>query len=182
MMFYLLVAAATISANNYLCPRMAEPAPIDSASFDYPKIGRTVMVGTTPTLSSARFAIRLSQPHPDMPATMTALRLVRGYDCNLHRLDRQWTVRIPATESAAFLAKVEQWQSMLTPEPDPGTDGTTIEYRRFDAATQSLVRASNGPSMHGLRDVTLELLRKHLPADDVPATANWVWRLPPGRR
>lgn len=107
---------------------------------------------------------------------MTVVRLKRGWNCNLHRLDQKWTVPIDAAETSRFFEEIEAWQRSTVDERTITTDGTSIEFRRDDDGRWGPRRKSNGPSMTPVSSAALSLIRRHLPDDEAPDDITWRWR------
>ena len=171
-------AALAMSEPSIACPKQPEPAPLTTAAFKVPRSGETLLFSAAPSFRSVRYALRIVRPHGAGPATASLLRLSRRFDCNLHDRAGQWTFSLSQTEADAVFEALPAQKELAEDAQSITTDGTRIELKHYARGKLGLSYASNGPAMTKLSTAVLKALGRHVPATELPRSADWHFKLP----
>jgi len=170
-------------AADRACPPQPQRMPPAIESTDLPEVSEFANVITfaaVPSLQSPQRAwvIRLFQPTHGRPATLTIVRLLGRFDCNIYDVETRWEVPLTVADYEAVARSIVPH---LTPPPGtftPGSndgsitvvaDGTGLDLR-IQAAGWQIARGLNHGQSEGaeLSAIFRRLLLLAVPASERP--------------
>ena len=169
------LAAATQAA---ACPAQPEPAVLSSAAFKVPSRGETLLFSAAPSGLSIRYALRIVRADGASSASAQLVRLHLRMDCNAHERAGEWSFKLSRTEADAIFnaASVLQRVAQSSP-PEVVLDGTAVQVQRYADGKRTFDYDWNGGAKERLSATMLEMLKRRVPASDLPRTSNWRYRL-----
>lgn len=167
----LAVAAAPSTAST--CPTQPEPAALTSASFVVPSSADTLLFSAAPSGHSFRYALKITRLPGKAAAAASLLRLKRRLDCNLHDVHGRWSFTLSPKETASAFSAASALQQRGNDPSDIALDGTTIELQRHSSEGAVFTYRSNGAAKEQVSKAMLDILRRHVPASELPRSADW---------
>ena len=169
------LAAATPAG---ACPVQPEPAALSSAAFKVPSRGETLLFSVAPSSLSVRYALRIVRRDGASSASAQLVRLHRRMDCNVHDRAGEWSFKLSRGEAdAIFNAAAELQRIAETAPPEIVLDGTAVQLERYADGKRSFNYNSNAGPKEQLSATVLEIVKRHVPASELPRTNDWRYRL-----
>ena len=159
------------------CPAQPEPAALASAGFSVPASGETLLFSAAPSSQSVRYALRVTRVAEQGAASATLVRLKRRFDCNVHDPAGAWTFTLAPEEAEAVFATAAALEQLGDRPSDIVLDGTTIELQRYSSGSARFSYSSNGRAKEQLARVVLDAVRRQVPANELPRSSDWRYRL-----
>lgn len=175
--------AAPLQAAERPCPTKPQRMPPAIESADLPEVSRFSNLVTFAAVPSLEFpqrawVIRLFQRTHGQPATLTVVRLLGRYDCNIYDVETRWEVPLTAadyeTVARSIVPHVTPPPGTFTPRNDGEgisvvADGTGLDLR-VQAAGWQVTRGLNHGQREGaeLSAIFRRLLMLAVPAPERP--------------
>ena len=156
------------------CPKQSqpEPAPLDSARFNWPVDGDTILFSAAPSFQQIRYVARVIRRPSARTAWARLVRLKRRADCNVLDRTGAWDFELSIDETASLFQAVADF-GRRSPGPEVTLDGTQVQVQRHSSGKTVFDYSSNDPAKDELSGAVLGIMRKHVPAGDLPSASDW---------
>lgn len=179
-MFASLLMAVALATGRpaSACPVQPEPAALTSAAFTIPSRGETLLFSAAPSFQSVRYALRVVRPSASRRAFANLLRLKRRFDCNVHDRVGEWKFELSPDEGDSLFSASAALEDRNNKQPEVVLDGTSVELRHYVDGKLAFVYGSNEPAKEQLSETVLNVLARHVPRKELPASDDWRYKLP----